>query len=133
MKGEEHFLLLLECHLKGYNATDWNICRIKGVKKTFSIRIVSATSDDFAILPPLRILTKERKCLYISSPKNSSRLMVVYLYIVLYVGFLFYRTMIRHKYAAHNEGNTPFFVYPVSEGTVDMVGTCAKGRMEVAT
>ena len=42
--------------------------------------------------------------------------MVVYLYIVLYVGFLFYRTMIRHKHAAPIEGNTPFFVYPSQKG-----------------
>ena len=43
MKGEEHFLLLLECHLKGHSATDWYICRIEGVEKTFPTQIVSAT------------------------------------------------------------------------------------------
>ena len=43
MKGEEHFLLLLECHLKGHSATDWYICRIEGVEKTFLTQIVSAT------------------------------------------------------------------------------------------
>ena len=37
------FLPLLECHLKGHSATDGHICRIEGIKKTFSILIVSAT------------------------------------------------------------------------------------------
>ena len=112
---------------------NWNICRIKRVKKIFPTPIVFATFDVFDDFARYAFFGNICKYLIIKQLRKCSSIMGDYLDIVLFVGFPFNRTMIRHKYAAHNEGNTPFFVYPVSEGTVDMVGTCAKGRMKVAT
>ena len=79
---------------------NWNICRIKRVKKIFPTPIVFATFDVFDDFARYAFFGNICKYLIIKQLRKCSSIMGDYLDIVLFVGFTFDRTLIYHKHAA---------------------------------
>ena len=78
--------------------------------------IVFATFDAFDDFARYAFFDNVCKYLIIKQLRKCCSMKGNYLGIVLFVGFSLNRTMMHHKYAAHNEGNASLFLYPSQKG-----------------